>query len=92
MDDALQVRHSAAAPVLEVLTGQETHLDQHLDGRHDRPAPEKIFHRVRDARVQRILPIIRNGGLSCHRCYFGTGPSRIPEVDWPRVRVIFAAQ
>jgi hypothetical protein len=54
VDDAVQVRHPAAVPVLEVLAGQQAHPNRHVDGPQNLPALKKIFHRVHDAWVQRI--------------------------------------
>ena len=57
VDDPLQVCHAPAVPVLELLSRQNTHRDQHVNRRHDLPVLEKAIHRARDPRVEQILAI-----------------------------------
>src|SRR5437016_5884898 len=49
VDDALEVRHSTAPPVLEALVRQQAHPDEHIDGHHNVPAIEKASYSARDA-------------------------------------------
>lgn len=64
VDDPLEVRHPAAAPVLELLASQEPHPDEHIDRRHDVPGAQESVHRTRDAGVQRVVAIARDGWRS----------------------------
>ena len=67
VDDSLQVRRSPTPPVFELLTRQQIHPDQHIDGHHDLSASEDIVRRVHNTDVERIQAISCNGGVWHHR-------------------------
>jgi hypothetical protein len=55
VDDALEVDHPAAPPVVELLGREQAHTDENVHRRHDLALIEDARHRAHDARVERII-------------------------------------
>src|SRR5258708_15806127 len=66
VDDTLQVRNAAEAPVLEVLGAQELHTDEDVNRRYHMAGREHLVDGANDPTVVRVLPVVRLGDLS-HR-------------------------
>src|SRR6266446_10975004 len=63
VDDALQVRHAAEAPVLEVRSAQELHADEDVDRCNYFARSKQLIDSANDPTVVGILPVVSLGDL-----------------------------
>lgn len=78
VDDLLQVRHPASAPVFQLLGREQAHVDEDVDRGHDLALRQDARHRALDPGVEQVVAVRGDSWRG--------RPSRLPGHDLARAR------